>query len=96
MCRTIVPIVPQFALTDVRWRDWRAAVRVAVRHLTREIAPGEPLVLEELGSDEAESITLAGDTSLFVEISPGIEINRLTDIALKSNKVKPWIAANDR
>ena len=31
----------------------------------------------------------AGQASLFVEISPGIEINRITDIALKSTHVTP-------
>ena len=30
-----------------------------------------------------------GQASLFVEISPGIEINRVTDIALKSTNVTP-------
>lgn len=37
-------------------------------------------------------LPLAGDASLFVEISPGIEINRLTDVALKSTEVRPGMA----
>jgi len=34
-------------------------------------------------------LPLAGMSSLWVEISPGIEINRVTDIAVKSTRVKP-------
>jgi hypothetical protein len=41
-------------------------------------------------------LPLAGDASLYVEISPGIEINRLTDIALKSNKVRPGMQVVER
>jgi hypothetical protein len=34
--------------------------------------------------------------SLYVEIAPGIEINRVTDIALKSNKVVPGMQIVER
>ena len=34
-------------------------------------------------------LPIAGQASLFVEISPGMEINRVTDVALKSTKVTP-------
>ena len=37
-----------------------------------------------------------GMASLYVEISPGIEINRVTDIALKSNLVKPGMQIVER
>lgn len=37
-----------------------------------------------------------GMASLYVEISPGIEINRVTDIALKSNQVKPGMQVVER
>lgn len=37
-----------------------------------------------------------GMASLYVEISPGIEINRVTDIALKSNQVKPGMQIVER
>ncbi len=37
-----------------------------------------------------------GQTSLFVEISPGIEINRITDIALKSTQVTPGMQIVER
>ncbi len=38
----------------------------------------------------------AKQASLFVEISPGIEINRITDIALKSTKVTPGMQIVER
>jgi ethanolamine utilization microcompartment shell protein EutL len=38
----------------------------------------------------------AGQASLFVEISPGIEINRVTDIALKSTQVTPGMLIVER
>ena len=37
-----------------------------------------------------------GQASLFVEISPGIEINRVTDIALKSTNVTPGMQIVER
>jgi len=37
-----------------------------------------------------------GQASLFVEISPGIEINRVTDIALKSTRVTPGMQIVER
>lgn len=37
-----------------------------------------------------------GQASLFVEISPGIEINRITDIALKSTDVRPGMQIVER
>ena len=38
----------------------------------------------------------SGDASLWVEISPGIEINRLTDIALKATHVRPGMQIVER
>ncbi len=37
-----------------------------------------------------------GQASLFVEISPGIEINRVTDIALKNTRVTPGMQVVER
>ena len=37
-----------------------------------------------------------GQASLFVEVSPGIEINRITDIALKSTQVTPGMQIVER
>lgn len=41
-------------------------------------------------------LPLPGDTSLWVEISPGIEINRITDVALKSTAVRPGVQVVER
>jgi hypothetical protein len=49
-----------------------------------------------LGTVAQGFLPLAGDASLTVEVSPGIEINRLTDIALKSTKVKPGMQIIER
>lgn len=38
----------------------------------------------------------SGQASLFVEISPGIEINRVTDIALKNTRVTPGMQIVER
>lgn len=41
-------------------------------------------------------LPLPGDASLWIEISPGIEINRITDVALKSAVVRPGILMVER
>lgn len=49
-----------------------------------------------LGTIAQGFLPLAGDASLYVEISPGIEINRLTDVALKSTRVTPGMQIVER
>ncbi|NLG28598.1 MAG: hypothetical protein GX557_11860 [Chloroflexi bacterium] len=49
-----------------------------------------------IGSTARGFLPLAGDASLWVEISPGIEINRVTDIALKSTHVRPSVQVVER
>jgi hypothetical protein len=49
-----------------------------------------------LGTVAQGFLPLAGDASLYVEISPGIEINRLTDVALKATNVKPGMQVVER
>jgi hypothetical protein len=41
-------------------------------------------------------LPLPGDSSLWIEISPGIEINRITDVALKSTSVRPGVQFVER
>ena len=41
-------------------------------------------------------LPVAGQASLFIEIAPGIDINRLTDVALKSTGVRPGIQIVER
>ena len=49
-----------------------------------------------LGTVTKGFLPLPGDTSLWVEISPGIEINRITDVALKSTPVRPGMQIVER
>ena len=39
---------------------------------------------------------LPGDASLWIEVSPGIEINRITDVALKAAVVRPGVLFIER
>jgi hypothetical protein len=41
-------------------------------------------------------LPLPGDTSLWIEISPGVEINKITDVALKSASVRPGVQIVER
>src|ERR1043166_6960510 len=41
-------------------------------------------------------LPIAGQASLFVEISPGMEINFVTDVALKCTKVTPGMQIIER
>jgi hypothetical protein len=41
-------------------------------------------------------LPLPGDTSLWIEISPGIEINRITDVAVKAASVRPGVQVVER
>ena len=56
----------------------------------------QPQYAAFLGTVAQGFLPLAGDASLYVEVAPGIEINRLTDIALKSNKVRPGMQVVER
>jgi len=49
-----------------------------------------------LGTVAQGFLPLPGDTSLWVEISPGIEITRITDVALKSTRVRPGMQIIER
>ena len=49
-----------------------------------------------LGSEAQGFLPLPGDCSLWIEISPGVEINQMMDIALKSAQVSPGIQIIER
>ena len=49
-----------------------------------------------LGTVARGFLPLPGDASLWIEISPGIEINRITDVALKAVGVKPGMQIVER
>ncbi|HSR45154.1 MAG TPA: hypothetical protein VLT15_07985 [Acidimicrobiia bacterium] len=56
----------------------------------------QPQYAAFIGTTAQGFLPLAHDASLFVEIAPGIEINRVTDVALKSNRVKPGMQIVER
>ena len=56
----------------------------------------QPQLAAFLGTVSSGFLPLAGDASLFIEIAPGIEINRLTDVAMKANDVKPAMQIIER
>ncbi len=56
----------------------------------------QPQYAAFLGTVAQGFLPLAHDTSLYIEISPGIEINRLTDIALKATRVRPGMQIVER
>jgi hypothetical protein len=56
----------------------------------------QPQYAAFLGTVAQGFLPLAGDASLFVEVSPGIEINRVTDVALKATSVKPGMQIIER
>lgn len=49
-----------------------------------------------IGTVSIGFLPLPGDASLWIEVSPGIEINRITDIALKSAVVRPGVQIVER
>ncbi len=56
----------------------------------------QPQYAAFLGTVAQGFLPLAGDASLYVEVAPGIEINRLTDVALKATSVKPGMQIIER
>lgn len=49
-----------------------------------------------LGTVARGFLPLPSDASLWIEISPGIEINRITDVALKATNVRPGMQIVER
>ena len=56
----------------------------------------QPQLSSFIGSTARGFLPVAGMASLFVEISPGIAINRVTDVALKATSVKPAVQVVER
>jgi hypothetical protein len=56
----------------------------------------QPQYAAFLGTVAQGFLPLAGDSSLWIEVAPGIEINRLTDVAMKSNRVRPAMQIIER
>ncbi|NQU67188.1 MAG: hypothetical protein HQ510_04515 [Candidatus Marinimicrobia bacterium] len=56
----------------------------------------QPQYAAFLGTVAKGFLPISGMASLYIEISPGIEINRITDIALKSTNVTPGMQIVER
>ncbi len=56
----------------------------------------QPQFASFLGTVAQGFLPVAGQAALFVEISPGMEINRVTDIALKATEVTPGMQIVER
>lgn len=56
----------------------------------------QPQLAAFLGTVAKGFLPIAGEASLIVEISPGIEINRVTDIAVKATDVRPGMQVVER
>lgn len=56
----------------------------------------QPELASFMGTSVRGFLPVPGEASLWVEISPGIEINRITDIALKSTQVTPSLQVVER
>ena len=49
-----------------------------------------------LGTEAQGFLPLPGDTSLWIEVSPGVEINQMMDISLKAAQVSPGVQVIER
>jgi hypothetical protein len=56
----------------------------------------QPQIASFIGSTARGFLPVPFVASLFVEISPGISINRVTDVALKATKVQPAVQIVER
>src|SRR5215210_37636 len=56
----------------------------------------QPQLASFMGKTAKGFLPLPGMASLFVEIAPGIAINRVTDVALKATRVTPAIQVVER
>jgi len=56
----------------------------------------QPQLAAFLGTVAKGFLPIAGEAALIVEISPGIEINRVTDIAVKATDVRPGMQVVER
>jgi len=56
----------------------------------------QPQLAAFLGTIAKGFLPISGEASLIVEISPGIEINRVTDIAVKATDVRPGMQVVER
>jgi len=56
----------------------------------------QPQLATFMGKTARGFLPVPGQASLFIEIAPGIAINRVTDVALKATKVQPALQVVER
>jgi hypothetical protein len=56
----------------------------------------QPQHASYLGTEAQGFLPLPGDSSLWIEVIPGIEVNRLMDVALKAAAVRPAVLMIER
>jgi hypothetical protein len=56
----------------------------------------QPQLATFIGKTARGFLPVPGQASLFIEIAPGIAINRVTDVALKATKVQPALQVVER
>ena len=56
----------------------------------------QPQLASFMGKTSRGFLPVPGQASIFVEIAPGIAINRITDVALKATKVVPAVQVVER
>ena len=56
----------------------------------------QPQLATFMGKTSRGFLPVPGQASLFIEIAPGIAINRVTDVALKATKVQPALQIVER
>ena len=56
----------------------------------------QPQLAAFLGTIAKGFLPVAGEASLIVEVSPGIEVNRITDVAVKATDVRPGMQIVER
>jgi hypothetical protein len=76
-------------------REWPVATGIDLRAYVY-LDNLQPQHAAFLGTVAQGFLPLAGDASLFVEVAPGLEINRLTDIAMKATTVRPGMQIIER
>ena len=84
------------ATKDIYPHDWRIkTLGIELRSFVF-LDNLQPQHAAYMGTVAQGFLPLPGDTSLWIEISPGIEINKITDVALKSASVRPGVQVVER
>src|SRR5439155_2702402 len=95
--RRLIPPVPSDTVRRLFVGDARLGRDMATSLRTYTFLDQlQPQLASFMGKTSRGFLPLPGMASLFVEIAPGIAINRVTDIALKATKVVPALQVVER